>query len=82
MYPYGGGKMSIIKSLYDNNKLHLSKDYLTDIVFEGITGSTAYGATSNSSDIDLYGICMLPLDMAFPHRSGYVRGFGPAPEYF
>jgi uncharacterized protein len=74
--------MSIINSLYKNNKLHLSKEYLTDIVYEGMTGSTAYGVSSNSSDVDVYGICMLPLHMAFPHRSGWIRGFGPAPDFF
>lgn len=74
--------MSVIKSLHKDGKLQLSKDFMTDIVYEGVTGSIAYAATNNSSDMDIYGICMLPLDMAFPHRIGYIKGFGQAPEYF
>lgn len=74
--------MSTIKALHKAGKLSLSKDFMTDIVYEGVTGSTAYAATNNASDMDIYGICMLPLDMAFPHRIGYIKGFGPAPEFF
>lgn len=74
--------MSIIKSLYKDGKLQLSKEFMSDIVYEGITGSVAYAANNDMSDQDIYGICMLPLDMAFPHRVGYIKGFGPAPEYF
>jgi len=75
--------MSAIKALYKAGKLSLSKDFMSDIVFEGVTGSTAYNSSiEDKSDLDIYGICMLPLDMAFPHRTGYIRGFGPAPEYF
>ncbi len=74
--------MSIIKSLHKEGKLQLSKEFMTDIVYEGITGSVAYAANNDMSDLDVYGICMLPLDMAFPHRIGHIKGFGPAPEYF
>jgi predicted nucleotidyltransferase len=74
--------MSIIKSLHKDGKLQLSKDFLTDIVFEAVGGSQAYLASNNASDMDINGICMLPLDMAFPHRIGFIKGFGPAPDYF
>lgn len=74
--------MSAIKALHKAGKLSLSKDFMSDIVFEAVGGSQAYLAANNSSDFDINGICMLPLDMAFPHRLGYIKGFGAAPDYF
>jgi len=74
--------MSVVKMLHDAGKLELNNTFLLDTVYEGITGSIAYGCNNDMSDQDIYGICMLPLDMAFPHRKGFIKGFGPAPEYF
>jgi predicted nucleotidyltransferase len=41
-----------------------------------IMGSDAYGVSSDSSDIDVYGFCMPPKDMVFPHLRGEIPGFG------
>jgi predicted nucleotidyltransferase len=38
-------------------------------------GSIAYGVSSDASDVDIYGFCMPPKDIVFPHLSGYMSGF-------
>jgi predicted nucleotidyltransferase len=49
-----------------------------------IMGSTAYGvADTNSdevSDLDLYGFCIPPKEIVFPHLAGEVWGFGKFKE--
>lgn len=45
-------------------------------MFEGWTGSVAYGASNDSSDMDIVGFCMPPKDLVFPHLSGEIAGFG------
>lgn len=62
--------------------LQISQPFLLDTVLEGVTGSTAYGISNDNSDMDVYGICMIPLEMAFPHRTGHIRGFGVLPPNF
>jgi len=37
---------------------------------------------SPMSDIDLYGICMPPVQEVFPHIAGYIPGFGKPPHMF
>jgi predicted nucleotidyltransferase len=32
------------------------------------------------SDVDVYGVFVPPIDMVFPHASGYIQGFGPQPN--
>jgi len=41
-----------------------------------IMGSEAYGVSSGSSDIDIYGFCIPPKNVVFPHLAGEVLGFG------
>ncbi|MCY3822853.1 MAG: nucleotidyltransferase domain-containing protein [Nitrospinae bacterium] len=48
-----------------------------NLMFEGITGSEAYGCAdkSSSSDIDIVGFVIPPKEYIFPHLSGYIQGF-------
>src|SRR4051812_35740825 len=39
-------------------------------------GSVAYGVSSDTSDMDLYGFCIPPLGLTFPHTEGDIPGFG------
>jgi predicted nucleotidyltransferase len=39
-------------------------------------GSVAYGVSSDTSDMDVYGICLPPKDTVFPHLAGEIFGFG------
>lgn len=47
-----------------------------NIHYEVIMGSFAYGVTSDTSDMDVYGFCIPPRDMIFPHLRGEIQGFG------
>lgn len=53
-----------------------STQYLT------IMGSQAYGVSEDSSDVDIYGMCIPPKDVVFPHLAGYITGFGQQPDKF
>ena len=46
------------------------------IAYETIMGSMAYGVSSDSSDMDVYGFCLPPKDDVFPHLRGEIIGFG------
>lgn len=41
-----------------------------------IMGSVAYGVSSDTSDMDVYGFAIPPKDMTFPHLAGEITGFG------
>jgi predicted nucleotidyltransferase len=47
-----------------------------------IMGSESYGCSSGSSDIDLYGFCIPPRNVVFPHLAGEVLGFGRQVQRF
>lgn len=38
-------------------------------------GSVAYGVSSDTSDMDIYGFCIPPKEIIFPHTAGVVFGF-------
>jgi len=61
----------------------------TNLHYVTIMGSVAYGCNNNEgersskvSDLDLYGFCMPPKHIIFPHLHGHIRGFGKEPENF
>jgi predicted nucleotidyltransferase len=39
-------------------------------------GSVAYGVAGDDSDSDIYGFCIPPKEMIFPHLNGEIMGFG------
>jgi predicted nucleotidyltransferase len=45
-------------------------------------GSVAYGVSNDNSDIDVYGYCIPPKDMVFPHLAGEILGFGRKKKRF
>ena len=53
-----------------------------NIHYEVIMGSTAYGVSDNTSDIDVYGFCMPPKHILFPYSNGSLFGFGSKPNNF
>lgn len=54
----------------------------SNLHYEVIMGSQAYGVTQDSSDMDIYGWCIPPKHILFPATIGYVPGFGQQPEAF
>lgn len=53
-----------------------------NICYETIMGSVAYGVSSDTSDMDIYGFCIPPRDILFPHLAGSIIGFGKEQERF
>jgi predicted nucleotidyltransferase len=45
-------------------------------------GSESYAVSNDDSDRDVYGFCLPPKTMIFPHLSGHVLGFGTKPPSF
>ncbi len=45
-------------------------------MFLGITGSYAYGMSTDLSDRDIVGYCIPPKSVVFPHLAGEIDGFG------
>jgi predicted nucleotidyltransferase len=41
-----------------------------------IMGSTAYGVSGDTSDVDIYSFCIPPIEHVFPHTTGELYGFG------
>lgn len=44
-------------------------------LYQVIMGSQAYGIATESSDIDIYGFCVPPKDVVFPHTAGKIYNF-------
>lgn len=53
-----------------------------NIHYEAMVGSIAYGVSSDTSDIDVYGFCMPPRNILFPYQNGKIYGFGKPPKAF
>jgi len=47
-----------------------------------IMGSQAYGCNNQDSDFDIYGFCIPPKQMIFPHLAGEIMGFGTQKNRF
>lgn len=72
--------MSVIQKLNRLGHLAGAKPWVIEPELEVLMGSAAYGVSGNSSDIDLYSVCIPPKEILFPHLRGFVPGFGPKPE--
>lgn len=67
-------------------KKRLIKNYpgflKNNIHYEVIMGSYAYGVSGDTSDMDIYGFCIPPKHIVFPHLAGIIPGFGRQAEKF
>lgn len=67
---------SIVQKL-EKLKLVTPPKFLSDNVhYEVLMGSVAYGVSSDTSDMDVYGFCIPPKYLIFPHLVGIIDGFG------
>lgn len=73
---------SIIKKLNKLGLLTTPPLCVVEPEYEVIMGSTAYGVEGNSSDVDVYSVCIPPVEEVFTHLNGMVPGFGPKPHSF
>ncbi len=67
---------SIIYKSIDKNIIHPPKWIKGNVIYEVWTGSAAYGASNDSSDMDIYAVCIPPKYDVFPNLQGYIDGFG------
>jgi len=77
----GKDRGSIARKLARNDLLMGVNPHIIDTHYEVIMGSFAYGVSSDVSDTDVYGMYVPPIEYIFPHTAGYIRGFGPQPDY-
>jgi uncharacterized protein len=74
--------MSTLQRLADGGLIKPPRWLPGNVQYETIMGSVAYGVSSDSSDVDVYGWAIPPKDDLFPHLRGEVPGFGtPRPRF-
>jgi predicted nucleotidyltransferase len=73
---------SIIKKLKRADKFTGTLDFITEPDYEVIGGSTSYGLSTKTSDIDVVGVTTPPIDYIFPHLAGHIPHFGDAAKNF
>jgi uncharacterized protein len=74
--------MNLIQELENAGKITPPKWLANSVIYLARVGSMAYGVSTNNSDEDVYGICIPPLDVLFPHLAGEIPGFGTPKKRF
>jgi len=74
--------MALIQELTRKKLIHPPKWLPDNMCYATIMGSQAYGVSDDSSDMDIYGFCMPPKHIIFPHLAGVIIGFGEQGEKF
>jgi predicted nucleotidyltransferase len=67
--------MQTTKHLYKKNLITPPKWLPDNVHYETMMGSVAYGVSNDTSDMDIYGFCMPPKDLVFPHLTGAIYNF-------
>ena len=67
---------SIVRHLAERDLIHPPRWLSPNICYETVMGSQAYGVSTDSSDFDVYGFCVPPKSLVFPHLAGEIPGFG------
>lgn len=74
---------STFSYLFHKGLLRDAPRFLDDcVLYEVIMGSMAYGVSSDSSDMDVYGFAIPPKEMLFPHLRGEIPGFDECKPQF
>lgn len=68
--------MSLREVLAAGGKLNPPSWLPESLCYETLMGSVAYGVSGESSDVDVYGVCVPPKSTVFPHTGGEIFGFG------
>lgn len=61
--------------LTEQKKIHPPHFIKNNLHYECIMGSQAYGCNTAESDEDIYGFCLPPKEVVFPHLNGELLGF-------
>lgn len=76
--------MNLVQHLIAQKLIHPPGWLADNLHYLTIMGSTAYGVVDTNadeaSDVDLYGFCIPPKEVVFPHLAGAVWGFGKYKE--
>jgi uncharacterized protein len=74
--------MSTLQRLTDRGLVKPPRWLPANVQYETIMGSVAYGVSSDTSDMDVYGFAIPPREDVFPHLRGEILGFGrPRPRF-
>ena len=73
---------STVHRLTEKGLIKPPKFLAANVHYETIMGSVAYGVSSDTSDMDIYGFCIPPKDLVFPHLAGEIAGFGTQKKRF
>lgn len=74
--------MSTLQRLTDRGLIRPPRWLPGNVQYETIMGSVAYGVSSDTSDLDVYGWAIPPKDDIFPHLRGEIVGFGHQAKRF
>lgn len=55
---------------------------VSNVMYETVMGSVAFGVSTDISDFDTVGFCIPPKDIVFPHLAGEIIGFGRQKQRF
>ncbi len=67
---------STVKHLTERSLIRPPSWLPFNVHYEVVMGSQAYGVSNDESDFDVYGFCIPPKTLVFPHLAGEVPGFG------
>lgn len=73
---------SAVRTLAAKGLIRPPKFVAENTHYETMMGSVAYGVSSDTSDVDVYGFCIPPKEMVFPHLAGEIPGFGRRKKRF
>lgn len=66
----------LLHNLEKKNLIHPPKWLADNTQYLCVMGSQAYGVSTDTSDVDIYGWCIPPKELVFPHLAGEIPGFG------
>ena len=72
----------LLQKLRSSGLIHPPRWLVDNTAYLTVMGSVSYGVSGESSDVDLYGFCIPPKDIVFPHLAGEIIGFGTPHERF
>ncbi len=73
---------NVVQELVDKKLAHPPKWLPNNCHYLTMMGSVAYGVSSDTSDMDVYGVCIPPKELIFPHLAGDIMGFGTQKKRF
>lgn len=72
----------LVHDLARRNLIHPPRWLPDNTIYLTVMGSQAYGVSTDTSDQDIYGVCIPPKELVFPHLAGEIPGFGRQVQRF